>query len=114
MTINETATTSSNLASQPASIIAMSAVELDGYLTGIAVTPRATPIGPGRGRAYLWGDDGPTTFDSDAQIKRVLGSVINHYNVMVAEIDRSLTLGSGQNCRLSAAVPVRRAKTGAR
>ncbi len=89
MTINEIATTSSNLASPPTSNIAMSALELDGYLTGIVATPRATPISPERWMAYLWGDDEPT-FNNDAQIKRVLGPVINHYNVLVGEIDRSL------------------------
>jgi hypothetical protein len=74
--------------SSPAPHISMSPLELDGYLTGIVVTPKAAPILPRRWIAHLW-DEEPV-FDDDLQIKLVLGPVINHYNVLGIEIDRSL------------------------
>ena len=68
--------------------ISMSPLELDGYLTGIVVTPQAAPILPERWIVHLW-DDKPNFVD-DLQIKLVLGPVINGYNALGIEIDRSL------------------------
>jgi uncharacterized protein len=67
---------SSFLASPAAPKTAMSPLELDGYLTGIVVTPQAPPILPSAWMAQLWGDDEPI-FEDDAQIKTVLGAVMN-------------------------------------
>jgi uncharacterized protein len=79
---------SSFRASPQASKTVMSALELDGYLTGIAVTPQAAPIQPGTWMAQLW-DDEPIFADA-AQIKAVLGAVTKHYNALLRDIDRSL------------------------
>jgi uncharacterized protein len=76
-------------ASPQASKTAMSALELDGYLTGIAVTPQAAPIRPSTWMARLWDDDEPIFADA-AQIKTVLGALTTHYNTLLREIDRSL------------------------
>lgn len=80
---------SSFLASPEASKTAMSPLELDGYLTGIVVTPQAVPILPGKWIARLWGDDEPI-FEDEAQINTVLGAVMIHYNTLLRGIDRSL------------------------
>jgi uncharacterized protein len=80
---------SSFLASPEASKTAMSPLELDGYLTGIVVTPQAAPILPGKWIARLWGDDEPI-FEDEAQISTVLGAVMIHYNTLLRDIDRSL------------------------
>ena len=63
----------------------MSPLALDGYLTGIVVTPQPIPILPERWIAHLW-DDEPV-FDDGLQIELVLGPVINHYNALKAEIE---------------------------
>ena len=68
---------------------AMSPIELDGYLTGIIVTPQSAPILPRTWIALLWGIYEPV-FEDDAQIKAALGAAIKHHNALVAEIDRSL------------------------
>jgi uncharacterized protein len=68
---------------------AMSPLELDGYLTGIVVTPQAAPIRPSAWIARLWGDDEPI-FEDEAQIKATLGAVVTHYNTLLRDIDRSL------------------------
>ena len=80
---------SSFLASPEASKAAMSPLELDGYLTGIVVTPQAVPILPSTWIARLWGDDEPI-FEDEAQINTVLGAVMIHYNTLLRDIDRSL------------------------
>jgi hypothetical protein len=80
---------SSFCASPQASKTVMSALELDGYLTGIAVTPQAAPIRPSTWMARLWDDDEPIFADA-AQIKTVLGALTTHYNTLLREIDRSL------------------------
>lgn len=68
---------------------AMSPLELDGYLTAIIVCPQPPPILPSRWLAGLWGGEDPV-FDNDEQIKAVLGAVMEHYNAVIANIDRSL------------------------
>jgi uncharacterized protein len=80
---------SSFLASPEAPKTALSPLELDGYLTGIVVTPREAPIMPSEWLPRLWGDDEPI-FDDDEQIKIVLGAVMKHHNALVTAIDRSL------------------------
>jgi uncharacterized protein len=68
---------------------AMSALELDGHLTGIVATPQAAPILPRAWMARLWGGDQPI-FEDEAQIKAVLGAVTLHYSTLLRDIDRSL------------------------
>lgn len=80
---------SSNLTSPEAPKTAMSPLELDGYLTGILVTPQAAPIRPSAWMARLWGDDDPI-FEDEAQINTVLGAVMLHYNTLLRDIERSL------------------------
>jgi uncharacterized protein len=80
---------SSFLASPQAPKTAMSPLELDGYLTGIVVTPRAVPIRPSAWMARLWGDDDPT-FEDEAQINTVFGAMMILYNTLLRDIDRSL------------------------
>jgi hypothetical protein len=89
MTADPIAVWSSFLASPEASKTAMSPLELDGYLTGIVVTPQAVPILPSTWIARLWGDDEPI-FEDEAQINTVLGAVMIHYNTLLRDIDRSL------------------------
>jgi uncharacterized protein len=86
MNVDPIAVWSSFLAAPKA---AMSPLELDGYLTGIVVTPQAAPILPSAWIAQLWGDDEPI-FDDDAQINAVLGAVAVRYNTLIRDIDRSL------------------------
>jgi uncharacterized protein len=68
---------------------AMSPLELDGYLTGVIVCPQPRPIMPSTWLVGLWGEEEPV-FDNDEQIKTVLGAVMEHYNALIAGIDRSL------------------------
>jgi uncharacterized protein len=79
---------SSYLASPAAAKTAMSPLELDGYLTGIVVTPQAAPILPSAWMAELWGAE--PIFEDEAQIKAVLGAVMIRYNSLLRDIDRSL------------------------
>jgi uncharacterized protein len=67
----------------------MSPLELDGYLTGIIVTPQAAPIRPSAWMARLWGDDEPM-FEDEAQINGVLAALMIRYNTLLRDIDRSL------------------------
>ena len=77
------------LASPAAPKTAMSALELDGYLTGVIVTPQAVPVRPSAWIGRLWGDDDPI-FADEAQINAALGAVALHYNALIRDIDRSL------------------------
>jgi hypothetical protein len=52
----------------------ISPLELDGYLTGIVVTPRPAPILPSTWMMRLWSEDCPI-FDDEAQIETVLGAL---------------------------------------
>jgi uncharacterized protein len=78
-----------NLAIKPAAMpyMAMSALELDGYLTGVVVTPQSPPIMPGVWLAPLCGEH---VFDNDFHARLVLGRLLNQYNALEAEIDSSL------------------------
>jgi uncharacterized protein len=67
----------------------MSPLELDGYLTGIIVTPQAAPIRPSAWVARLWGDDEPI-FEDEAQINNALAALMIRYNTLLRDIDRSL------------------------
>jgi uncharacterized protein len=80
---------SSFLASPQAPMTAMSLLELDGYLTGIVVTPQAAPIRPSAWVARVWGGAEPI-FEDETQIDTVLGAVMIHYNTLLRDIDRSL------------------------
>jgi uncharacterized protein len=77
------------LATPAAPKTAMSPLELDGYLTGIIVAPQAAPILPSQWLPGLWGTDEPI-FDDINQVKTALGAVMEHYNAIIAGIDRSL------------------------
>jgi uncharacterized protein len=85
--------TTTDAAARPAILhspqISMSPLELDGYLTGIVVTPQTAPIRPSAWMARLWGDEAPV-FEDAAQIKAVLGAVMIRYNTLLRDIDRSL------------------------
>jgi uncharacterized protein len=90
MTAVDPITTWSSFQASPAAPKrAMSALELDGYLTGVVVTPQAAPIRPSAWIAHLWGDDEPS-FADEAQINAALGAVALHYNTLIRDIDRSL------------------------
>jgi uncharacterized protein len=87
-------TTTDTAAIQPATITpppqtSMSPLELDGYLTGVIVTPQAAPIRPSAWMARLWGDDEPI-FEDEEQINAVLAAVALRYNMLLRDIDRSL------------------------
>jgi uncharacterized protein len=89
MSVDPIAVWSSFLATPEAPKTAMSPLELDGYLTGVVVTPQAAPILPSAWIAQLWGGDEPT-FEGNAQINAVLGAVALYYNTLIRDIDRSL------------------------
>ena len=72
------------LASPAAPRTAMQPMVLDGYLTAIIVAPDL--ILPSRWLGGLWGADEPI-FDSAEQMQTVIGSVMNHYNHLVAALD---------------------------
>ena len=93
MTTTDTTTARPAILLSPAPQISMSPLELDGYLTGIVVTPQAAPIRPSAWIARLWGDDAPV-FEDEARINTILGAVMIHYNTLLRDIDRSLKHGS--------------------
>jgi uncharacterized protein len=63
---------------------AMSPMELDGYLTGIVVSPDL--VLSSRWLDRIWGDGEPT-FDSLDEIQTVIGAVMDHHNAIVAALD---------------------------
>jgi uncharacterized protein len=65
----------------------MSALELDGFLTGIIVAP--SPIRPSRWMACLWQDDEPV-FDDMTQLQSALDTVGLMFNTLSTRIERSL------------------------
>lgn len=65
----------------------MSALELDGYLTGVIVAP--SPIRPGRWMAGLWDEDEPL-FHDETQTEAVLGAIWAMYDALSVRIERSL------------------------
>jgi len=87
--VDPIATRSSFPASPAAPKTAMSALELDGYLTGVIVTPQAVPVRPSAWIGSLWRDDDPI-FADEAQINAALGAVALRYNALIRDIDRSL------------------------
>jgi yecA family protein len=74
------------LASPAAPKCAMSALELDGYLTGIIVAP--SPIRPSLWMAGIW-DDEPD-FDDMTQVQSVFEAVGLMFNTLSTGIERSL------------------------
>jgi uncharacterized protein len=79
----------SSFRASPQASTVMSPLELDGYLTGLVVTPQAAPIPPSAWMDRLWGDDEPL-FADQAQINAVLGAVMIHYNTLLRDIGCSL------------------------
>lgn len=69
--------------------IALSPLELDGYLTGIIVAPQPGPILPSQWLPGLWGAEEPA-FETAEQVQTVLGAVMERYNALIADIDRGL------------------------
>ena len=65
----------------------MSALDLDGYLTGVIVAPSL--IRPSQWIAGLWADEEPV-FDDATQIQSALGAVGLMFNTLSARIDQSL------------------------
>jgi len=63
---------------------AMSPMELDGYLTGIVVSPDL--LLPSRWLDRIWGEDEPA-FDSLDQTQTVIAAVMDHYNAIIAALD---------------------------
>jgi Uncharacterised protein family (UPF0149) len=55
---------------------AMSPMELDGYLTGIVVSPDL--LVPSRWLARIWGENEPT-FDGLDQMQTIIAAVMDHY-----------------------------------
>jgi uncharacterized protein len=68
---------------------AISPLELDGYLTGVIVTPQPAPISPSDWMMRLWDENRPI-FDDEVQIKAVLGALIKRYNAISTEINRNV------------------------
>jgi uncharacterized protein len=63
---------------------AMSPMELDGYLTGIVVSPDL--LLPSHWLDRIWGEDEPA-FDSLDQTQTVIAAVMDHYNTIIAALD---------------------------
>jgi uncharacterized protein len=63
---------------------AMSPMELDGYLTGIVVSPDL--LFPSRWLDRIWGENEPT-FDDLDQMQTVIAAVMEHYNAIIAALD---------------------------
>jgi uncharacterized protein len=75
------------LASPAAPKRAMSALELDGYLTGVIVAP--SPIRPSQWMAGLWAEETPV-FDDVVQTEAVLSAVGTMFNTLSTKIEQSL------------------------
>jgi uncharacterized protein len=75
------------LVSPAAPKIAMSPIELDGYLTGIVVAPEL--ILPSRWITALWGESEPI-FNAADQLQTVIGAVMDRYNALIAAMDDAL------------------------
>jgi uncharacterized protein len=62
----------------------MSPMELDGYLTGIVVSPDL--LRPIRWIDGIWRENEPT-FDGLDQMQTVIAAVMDHYNAITAALD---------------------------
>lgn len=89
MTADSIMAWSSLRASPHAPKTAMTALELDGYLTGVVVTPQAAPIRPSAWMDRIWGAAGPVYHD-EAWINAALGAAALHHNTLLRDIDRGL------------------------
>ena len=63
---------------------AMSPMELDGYLTGILVSPDL--LLPSLWLDGIWGEDEPV-FDDQEQLQAVISAVMDRYNSIIAALD---------------------------
>ncbi len=84
-----------------------SPLELDGYLTGVIVTPQTAPIRPHKWIAGLWNED-ESIFDDTAVMKAVLDAVIERYTPSPPKSTAASTGCRPKDLRLPAAVPVGR------
>ena len=62
----------------------MSPMELDGYLTGVVVSPDL--IRPSRWLDRIWGENEPT-FDGLDQLQTIIAAVMDHHNAIIAALD---------------------------
>jgi uncharacterized protein len=63
---------------------AMVPMELDGFLTGVIVSPDL--LLPSDWLDAIWGEDDPA-FDDEANAETVIGAVMAHYNAIIAALD---------------------------
>src|SRR5579863_1089907 len=63
---------------------AMSPMELDGYLTGVVVSPNL--IRRSLWLDMIWGENEPA-FDSLVQLQTVIAAVMDHHNAIIAALD---------------------------
>ncbi|TPG13194.1 UPF0149 family protein [Sphingomonas oligophenolica] len=59
--------------------------ELDGFLTGLIVSP--DPVPQSRWLKLVWGD-GPTAFEDQAALQTFLDLLMRHHNQIIADLDR--------------------------
>jgi uncharacterized protein len=84
MTVDPLATWLLFLTSPAAPKGAMSPMELDGYLTGVIVSPDL--LLPSKWLDGIWGEEEPT-FDNIDQAETITGAVMDRYNAIVAALD---------------------------
>jgi uncharacterized protein len=89
MTITDRPAVTPAIFLSPPPQISMSPLELDGYLTGIIVTPQAAPIRPSAWIGRLWDYDAANGDDVE-QLQAVLDTVLIRHSTLLREIDRSL------------------------
>lgn len=75
------------LASPAAPATAMRPLELEGFLTGLAVSPEVIP--PSIWAEYIWGEQEPL-FDNQEQAYATLAGVLGHYTFISGQIDNQL------------------------
>ena len=73
------------LASPAAPATALRPLELEGFLTGIIVTPDLIP--PSRWLSALWGDGVEPVFNGAGQLQAVLDSVMGFHNGIIEALD---------------------------
>jgi len=59
--------------------------QLDGFLTGLVVSPDM--VTPGEWLPVVWGDDGPV-FEDERQAQTILDLIMGHYNDIIRHLDQ--------------------------
>ena len=80
------------LAALPPDCDAMQLSELDGFLTGIIVSPEAIP--PSEWLPVIWGGDSEPAFASKNDLEEFFGLVLNHYNSIASGL-----MDDGEGCQ---------------